>query len=543
MSEIVIKSNHIFCATSKTCMSGFIAIDGNTITKVGAPKDVQAFIKPSTKVYDYSEQMVVPGFIESHMHFFKAALVNAGKIKLVHGKSEEECVRNLVLEVESSTVPYKKGQWIVSKGWYLPEWNRKVLPTRHSLDAVYPDHPVAMIADDGHTVWMNSMALAELHITKDSESPKGGTYVKDEQGELTGVLEETGAMLYIEAICRPLTDDILNDYEKLMQRQASYGLTSFADLALLAVNGNGLVYDDYFYELYKQNRLLQRVHMFPTLMMNTDELLEKRTAYHFGKLQFSGGKQFYDGVTSTHTAYLKEPYTNAYYPGDIGKLTIKKEVMDEYVMNAAKYGIPVRIHTIGDEAIKLALDAFEKAIGAYGPLKHGHYSLEHLEVSDHADIERMADLGVISSVQPSHPFLDIDSIEGTVGPERVKRMWAFQDMIDTGVTLAFGTDAPVVVNVTPLDNIYFAVTRQTKEGTPHGGWLPEQRIRVADAIIAHTFGASHTIGREDELGTLEEGKLADLVVLDKDLLQCAPDEISDTNILLTMMDGEITYKK
>lgn len=543
MSKIVIKSNHIFRATSKTCIKGFIAIDGNRIVKVGRPEHVEKYIDSTTKVYDYSEQMIVPGFIESHMHFFKAALVNAGKIKLVHGKSEEECVHSLVREVENSKTPYDKDQWIVAKGWYLPEWDQKILPTRRSLDAAFSDHPVAMIADDAHTLWLNTQALNKLHITKESQPPKGGRFVKDEQGELTGVLEETGAMLYMKAICQPLAYDILNDYEKLMQRQASYGLTSLADMALLTTDNDGLVYDGYFYKLYEQNRLLQRVHMFPKIMMNTDELLKKREKYNFGKLQFSGGKQFFDGVTSTHTAYLKEPYTNAYYTGDIGKLTTKKEIMNQYVMNAARYGIPVRIHTIGDQAIKLALDCFEKAIQHYGPLKHGHYSLEHLEVSDHADIERMAALGVISSVQPSHPFLDMGSIRETVGSERYKRMWAFQDMIKSGVTLAFGTDAPVVVNVTPLDNIYFAATRQTKDRIPADGWLPEQRISVADAVIAHTYGASHTIGREDELGTLEEGKLADLAVLEKDILQYPPDEILNTHVLLTMMDGKITYQQ
>jgi predicted amidohydrolase YtcJ len=542
LSDIVIKSNHIFTATEKRCIKGFIAIDGNRITKIGRIEDAETYINGRTKVVNAADRMIVPGFIESHMHFYKDALVNAGKIKVVRGRSENECVGNLIAEVEKSRMTYQKGQWIVSKGWYLPEWENKVLPTRHSLDAVYPDNPVAMFADDGHTMWVNSLALAKLRIDKNSIPPKGGNFVRDEQGELTGVLEETGAMIYMKAICKQLESNIILDYEKLMQKQASYGLTSFADLALLAIDGDGLIYDEYYYELFRQNRLLQRVHMFPTLLMNADELIQKRKKYHFSQLRFSGGKQFYDGVTSTHTAYLKEPYTNAYYPGDVGKLTVKKERMEQYVLNAAKHGIPVRIHTIGDAAIKLALDAFEKAINTYGPLENGHYCLEHLEVSDHADIERMAKLGIVSSVQPSHPFLDMASIEETVGARRVRRMWAFKDMVDSGVTLAFGTDAPVVIDTTPLDNIYFASTRKTLNGNPKGGWLPEQRISVADAIIAHTKGASFAIGRENELGTLAEGKLADITVLERDILQCDPDKIANTRVLLTLMDGRVTYK-
>ena len=321
------------------------------------------------------------------------------------------------------------------------------------------------------------------------------------------------------------------------------GITSVCDMSMMALPGSDFIQDEAYAQLEKSGELTVRVHMFPTLLDDLSRPEALRASYHSDKLRTPGLKQFFDGVSCTHTAYLKEPYSNAYFPGDHGRTTIPPEEMRALVLKAASKGWPVRIHTIGDEAIHLALDYFAEARETYGPLPKGQNCLEHLENFQPGDIARLKELDVLAACQPPHMVLDPDGEERDLGPERAKYMWPFHSYEQLGVKYAFGTDSPVV-DINSMNVIYDAVTRQSPvNGYPEGGWQPHEKITVAQALRAYTRGSAMAAGRPEDLGTLEEGKLADLVVLDKNLLAVDPQEILSTSVVMTIADGEIVYEK
>lgn len=283
--------------------------------------------------------------------------------------------------------------------------------------------------------------------------------------------------------------------------------------------------------------------MFPALSMDLSRAMDMREKYDGEILRCQGLKQFMDGVSSCHTAYLKEPYANAYFEGDRGKPTISEDEMRKLVMHAVENDFSVRVHTIGDQAIHVLLDIFEEAEAKYGKKPYLQHTLEHLENFQKEDIARLAKDHVIPSVQPPHALIDPNGIERDLGLERAQDMWPFRRMLDTGSTLAFGTDSPVV-EINPFYGIYNAVTRQSAYSQePAGGWMPHEKITLAEALSAYTYGSACASSRQDKVGSLAPGKLADIVVLDRNLFAGTPEDIIRAEVEMTVMDGKVVYQK
>ena len=421
-----------------------------------------------------------------------------------------------------------------------------MLPSKHSLDAAYPDRPVALYSGDAHTLWLNTRALEELGVTKDSIAPEGGSYDRDEEGELTGIVREAAAMELMPRIVASFTlDEIAHAYEGFLKRLAENGITSICDVSLMAQPGLDFVRDDVYAILEKEGRLTARVHLFPTLLEDMGRFESMRETYRGPLLNASGFKQFFDGVSSQHTAYLHAPYTNARFEGDRGQTTVPFSTMHDLVMKAAEKGYPVRIHTIGDEAIHEALDIFEEAYERFGLPKFGRNSLEHLENFQPDDIARLARLGVTASVQPPHITLDPGGPERDLGADRCQYMWPFKTLLAEGAVLAFGTDSPVV-DVNSRGVLYTAVTR--KDATTHApenGWLPSERISMAEALRAYTVGSA-IAANDPDIGTLEAGKWADIAVFDRNLLgeelADKPELILEAETLATYVAGREVYR-
>ena len=439
------------------------AVVGDRIEFMGTPADVIAACAPGTPVLDFGDAFICPGFHDAHLHFFHTAL-GASPYLLMHmGESEAELV--------ARTVEFAAGlpnhAWVVTQGWRDYRWDPPVPPTKRSLDEAFPTRPCVMYSGDGHTLWMNTCALEALGVTRDSVPPQGGSYDRDENGELTGIIREAAAM----------------------------------------------------------------------------ELQDRYAGDEFPLLRAPGFKQFFDGVSSQHTAWLTEPYTNARFDGDCGRPTVPTDHMRELVLAAAERGHSVRIHTIGDRAIHEALDIFEEALAWYGAPMQGRNTLEHLENLLPADIDRLAELGILASSQPGHITLDPGGPERDLGEERSRVMWPFATYEDRGVGQAFGTDSPITA-VTSMDVLYCAVTRQdpfTHE--PAGGWLPGERISAAEALRIYTAGSAAAVGREHELGQIAPGYLADFVVLDRDITACGPEEIQSAQVLVTYVGGQRVYER
>ena len=540
-ANLILKSTRIFTAEpgENATMSGSVVIEGGRIAFVGSDEAAAAYVGPGTIVTDLGDAFVCPGFHDSHLHFFPSAMDRSPYVVFCEGTCPEDCVEALK-QVEDAR---PKDEFMLSYGWYHPLWDNPVLPTKDILDAAYPDRPVCLQSGDSHTLWTNSKGLEKFGITKDSVPPAGGVYQKDENGELTGIIQETAATALIPIMLAFSEEETNAGIKQFLADLNAEGITSVCDVSLLAVPGGDFVRDDVYRALEERGDLTVRINMFPTALEDLSRARKLRDEFVDNDLLCSPGlKQFFDGVSSTHTAWLTEPYANAYFDGDCGAPVTDPERMRRIVLGAAEEGFAVRIHTIGDKAIHVALDIFEEARAKFGPVK-GQNGLEHLENFLPEDIARLAELDVSANCQPPHTVLDPNGIERDLGPERAQWMWPYRSYLDKGVKFSFGTDSPVV-DINSREVIYDAVTRQSPAtGEPVGGWQPQERICAADAIRAYTLGSAVAAGRGDEVGSLAVGKLADIAVLDTDLTTCNPEDILRANVLATYLGGKKVYER
>ena len=344
-------------------------------------------------------------------------------------------------------------------------------------------------------------------------------------------------------------DEYLEAARSFVRDLNAQGITSVCDMALMALPGiEDLVRDRYYERLLDEGSLTVRMSLFPTALEDLTRAHELRGRLGDNPyLRVGGLKQFFDGVSSTHTAWLLDEYANPYFPGDCGRPSIDPELMRRIVLAANAEGFAVRIHTIGDRAIRTALDIFEESERVNGPLAYSHNGLEHLEGFAPGDMERLASLDVVANVQPPHATQDPDQYERDLAEPRVQLMWPFASYVRLGARFSFGTDSPVV-GIDSKNVIYDAVTRRdavTK--LPPDGWHTDECISAADAVRAYTLGSAYACGREDELGTLEAGKLADICVLSHDIVGTPdapvdPEEILTAEVLMTIVGGKIVYE-
>ena len=541
--DFIVQSARVFTSApgERAARPRAFAVAGGRIVRMGTPDEIQAACPAFTPVLDFGDAFICPGFHDAHLHFFHTALGSSPYLLMHRGESEAE----LVAATRAFAAGLPPHAWVVTQGWRDYRWNPPVPPTKRSLDEAFPDRPCVMYSGDGHTLWMNARALCELGVTRDSVPPQGGSYDKDGAGELTGIVREAAAMELLPRCLEWLTPrDIAAAYEAQLARMAEQGITSMCDMALMPHEGCDFIRDDIYEDLEARGALTIRAHLFPTLLDDQSRLEGLQARYRESRLlRAPGFKQFFDGVSSQHTAWLTDPYTNARVPGDCGRPTVDAARMRSLVLAAAERGHAVRIHTIGDAAIHAALDIFEEARARFGAPRQGRNTLEHLENLLPADIDRLRDLDVLASSQPGHITLDPGGPERDLGPERAQVMWPFATYLARGVAQAFGTDSPITP-VTSMDVLYAAVTRQDPAShEPAGGWLPAERIPAADALRIYTAGSADAAGRAHELGRLDAGCLADFVVLDADPLACAADELQGIQVLETYVGGRRVFSR
>lgn len=517
------------------------ALAGDRIVAVGEPDELLAKAPASVQVLDFGDRFICPGFHDAHLHFFHTAAYASPFVLQHMGTSEAE----LVAKAREFAATLPANAWVVTQGWRDYRWNPPVPPTKRSIDEAFPDRPCVMLSGDGHTMWVNSRALEALGITCDSVPPQGGSYDKDENGELTGVIREAAAMELQPRVLEWLSEAQFRQmYIDQMAHMAEQGITSICDMSLMPHPGCDFIRDDIYDALQAADKLTLRAHLFPTLLDDQSRLEDMQARYADNPfIKVPGFKQFFDGVSSQHTAFLTEPYSNPHFPGDRGRLTIPEPRMRELVLAAAERGHAVRIHAIGDGAIHAAIDIFAEARERFGAPTQGRNTLEHLENLLPGDIDRLRDAGVLASSQPCHITLDPGGPERDLGPERSKIMWPFATYLACGVDQAFGTDSPITP-VTSMNVLYTAITRQDPfTHKPEGGWLPSECISAADALRIYTAGSAAAAGREHELGRIAPGYLADFVVLDQDPLAVDPEQLQSTKVLATYLGGRCVFER
>lgn len=508
-------------------MAEAVYVIGEKIVFVGSTREVKEWIKPETKVIDLRGRLVLPGFNDAHVHFSDGGF-SLLELNLRPAKNRDEFAAKI--KTYAATLP--EGTWITGGNWDHEKWPDKKYPDRRLLDMVSGNHPVFVNRLDGHVAVANSLALHLAGINKDTPSPDGGFIERDGNGEATGIVKDNALELVTRHIPAPPAPVRLQAISAALQHAAQLGITSVQDVSP--------AYDFHLYQqLVRQEKLTCRINAVMPIETHTEYLRRMGVEYHFGNslLRIGSVKCFSDGSMGASSALLFEPFTDD--GASSGLAIYSKSKLMELIAAAHKNNLQVYCHAIGDKANCWTLDAFESAIDEYGQ-KDLRHRIEHAQLVAQGDFQRFADLNVIASVQPSHCIDDMRWAETRIGKERCRRLFAFRSFLQVGAHIAFGTDWPVE-DLNPMLGLYAAVTREFPQGGPAGGWFPEQKIDMQQAVTAYTLGAAYAEHEEKNKGTIEPGKLADLIVLDRDIFSVPPEEILSAKVELTMMGGEIVF--
>lgn len=524
---VIVNANiHTMNASQKQAKS--IAILGNKIIAVGSDADTKSLVGAKTRVIDAKGKLVVPGFNDAHVHFLETG-AQLSAVDLRDAKSPDEFVRR----IKEFAARQPKGRWILGGQWDHENWTPNDLPTAAMIDAVTPDNPVFVNRLDGHMALANSLAIKLAGVNKDTKEIEGGLIVRDAAGNPAGVFKDA-AMVYIDKmIPDPSFAQKLEYGQAVTDFAASLGVTSVQDMSAGTDVG---VYQ----ELMRQGKLKTRVYGCSPL---SDYKRWERTGvrYAFGDSMLRVGclKGFADGSLGSTTAWFFDPYLDAPNTSGLARAEVTT-TMKQNIVDADKAGLQVYIHAIGDRANATILDYYENAANANGT-RDRRFRIEHAQHLRQEDIPRFGKLKVVASMQPMHIIDDGRWAWKRLDEKRLKGTYAFRSLLDSGAVLAFGSDTPVAT-INPLYGIYAAVTRRTLDDKNPNGWIPEQKISVEEAVRAFTWGSAYAEFQENVKGTLEPGKLADLVIVSDDIFTIDPVKIRDARVLVTIIDGKVVYE-
>jgi len=499
-----------------------IGIVGARIAAVGDGA-VRAKVGKRTRVVDLGGAFVVPGFVDGHVHFLLAAATLTPP-DLRHTATRQEFARR----VGDAAKQLPSGEWLLGGNWDAELWGGE-LPSRQWIDAVTPQTPVALTRLDQHMWLVNSLGLKLAGIDRNTPEPAGGRIVRDASGDPTGIVIDMGKSL-IQKVIPPRSDATIH---RMMRTGIEHGLRN----GVTQAHSMGLDWDTHNALLRLRALGETDMRFFSFIPLPDWEKMAdivKREGRGDDWVRWGGLKGLADGSLGSRTALFHRPYDDA--PGTRGIRVMPLEGMREWVTQADKHGLNVSIHAIGDQANDDVLDLYEGVAKANGT-RDRRFRVEHAQHLTPAAIPRFARQDVIASVQPYHAIDDGRWAIQRVGAERLKGTYAFKSLIDTGAHVCFGSDWPVAP-FAPLTGIAAAVLRQTIDGKNPGGWMPEQRITVEQALMAYTAQNAYAGFQEDRLGRLVPGYIADLVVLDKDLLQIDPQQIGTVKVLRTVVDGK-----
>jgi len=506
-----------------------IIVEGNKIIFVGSNDGAKKLLDTSTQIIDLNGKLMLPGFNDNHVHFISGGFYLLG-IDLRPATSTTE-FKN-ILKTYSEKFPAK---WINGGYWDHEKWESKDLPTKEMIDEVVSDQPVFVDRLDGHMAVANSYALNLAGITKDTQSPEGGLIVKDPlTGDPTGVLKDNAMSLITKLIPDPTPEENYTALLASLEEAKRLGITSVQDITYQASL-------DAFQKAKNEGKLSCRIFTrWP--IADCKNHVDNNIKIGFGDdiIKMGSLKAFADGSLGSSTAWFFEKYnqdtTTFGLPMDI----ITDGSLEKWSLDADKNHLQLSVHAIGDRANSYMLDLYEKIINE-NPKWDRRFRIEHSQHVRSEDINRFAELGVIASVQPYHCIDDGVWAEKRIGPERIKYTYPFKSFLDAGVKLCFGTDW-YVAPLNPLLGIYAAVTRRTLDDKNPNGWIPEQKISVEEAIKCYTLNSAYASFEENIKGSIEVGKLADLIILSDDILSIDPVKIKDVKVELTVFDGKIIYQ-
>lgn len=508
-----------------------LAVAGDRIVAIGSLREVMHLGQPTTRVVDLQGKTVLPGLIDAHAHPASLGNFALGRIDLREAGSFEEVVELVAPRVQKAS----KGEWIVGGRWDHESWPGRRLPTHHKLSAVSPDNPVWLTRVDGHAGLANAAAMKLAGVDHDTPSPSGGEIIRDESGEPTGLFVDNAEDLiarHMPGGGHSTTDLLLKAQELCL----SAGLTGVHDARVTPADVAA------YRELEAAGKLKLRIYGMVAGEYAPDYFREHGLLVG-DRLTVRSAKLFADGALGSRGAWLLEPYSDRPRDADgepyVGLSVMKPEFMRMVAEDGLRRGYQVCTHAIGDRANREVLDAYAAALRRH-PIGNHRFRIEHAQLLALTDIPRFAELGVLPSMQPTHCTSDMRWVYARIGPQRAQGAYAWASLRRTGVRIPGGSDFPVESH-NPLLGIYAAITRQDTQGEPPGGWLPQQRMTRAEALRSFTLDAAYAAFEEDLKGSLKPGKLADFIVIDRDIMTCAPAEIPQTRVLQTVIGGEVVF--
>jgi predicted amidohydrolase YtcJ len=533
-ADLVLRGAAVYTVDGARSWAEAVAVSKGRILFVGTNEAVQGWIGPSTKVMELAGKMVLPAFHDSHVHPVSGG-VEALECDL-NGLPNQAAI---VEKIKSYAAANPKLPWIRGGGWDLtifPEGN----PSKALLDSIVPDRPAYISASDGHSVWVNSKALALAGVTKATPDPPYGRIERDAAGQPSGTLREDAADLVAKHLPKHTPKENADGLAEGLRIANRFGLTSLVEAS---ASDEDL---EAYAALDAQGKLSAKV--LASLYVDTDKGLAEvprlkalRKKYAHGRVRTNAVKIFADGVLETRTASVLEPYIG--FPGDRGKPNLTAAAFQTLATALDKEGFQIHVHAIGDRAIRDTFDAFEAARKANG-VRDSRHHVAHIELFDPADIPRFRKLGAIANFQPLWANGDAyitEMTEPKLGPERSRWLYPIGSVVASGGEFAFGSDWSVS-SMNPLDGMEVAVTRRELNKGAGPAWIPEERIALPDAIAAYTIRGAYLSFSEKDTGSIEVGKAADLIVVDKNLFEIPPSQIHEAKVLLTLLDGKEVYR-
>ena len=525
-AEMIITNARIWTGNADQPFAEAMVISGDTIVAIGDNREVRKFRSEADTVIDLGGRFVTPGFIDSHLHLLQGGS-NLASVQLRDASTPEEFIKR----IKEYAATLKPGTWILGGDWDGMGWES--LPQKDWIDSVTPDNPVFVSRLDGHMALANSLAMKLAGVDRRVKDVSGGTITRDSGGDPTGIFKDNAMDLISVKIPEPSAEEVDRALVAAMHYLASNGVTS-------AHAVDAAAYAAALERVRARGEQITRIYYLQTISRWKDM---KEQVEREGRgdrwLRTGGVKGFVDGSLGSHTAAFIEPYTDL--QTDTGLFVNSEEELYNWILESDRAGLQVVIHAIGDRAINFLLNSYERVAAVNGE-RDRRFRIEHSQHISPADIERYGKLKVIASMQPYHAIDDGRWAEEYIGPERVKTTYAFRSLLDSGATLAFGSDW-FVAPATPLEGIYGAVTRRTLDGKNPEGWVPEQKITIEEALKAYTINAAYASFEEDLKGSLEPGKLADFVVLDRNITAIDPVEIWNVKAQQTWVGGKKVFDR
>lgn len=535
MPDLILFNGKLWTQDPATPAATALAIRSGRFLAVGSDDDIRALRTSRTQLIDLGGRRVLPGLTDAHFHF-RGWAMSRRRLRLAGMPS-------LVAVTEAVAVAAQRarpGQWIRGQGWNETNWPEQRFPTRHDLDAAAPDSPVYLVRSDLHLAVANSAVLRLAGITSATPDPPAGVIDRDAAGHPTGVLRDEAMKLVDAVIPHASEAEVDAAMRDAIAEAHRLGLTGVHDFRSTGISEGQTAWAAW-QRLWSRGELSLRVwsHIAGDALDGAIDL-GLRTGFGDDRLRIGGLKLFSDGSLGARTAWMLESYRD----GGAGLPIVPMDEIADKVERAHAAGISVAIHAIGDRAVRELLDVFTEVLPrarqSTGTQPLAPHRIEHVQHSHPQDLVRLGELGLVASVQAIHMEDDIGLVERAIGVERARWTYAFRTLIESGAVLALGSDCPVA-SPNPFEGMHAAVARQRLNGQPAGGWQPEQRLTVAEAVAGYTSGPAYATGLSDRLGSITPGKLADLVVLDRDIFAVPPAEIARTQAAMTVFDGGIVH--